>query len=181
MNKNCFIGLGIIVGVILFFAFAFNGVNNSAITHEEQVAESKSAIELQEKRRVDLVYNLVDCVEQYANYENNTLKEISELRASATKVDSSQLTTVLNSVTESYPELKANDNYKNLMLELETTENLIVQYRENYNKQVRSYNSFVRKFPNKQVLSIMGYEVIDYSYLEYNAPETAPQRLFDRK
>lgn len=74
----------------------------------------------------------------------------------------------ITAVAEAYPELKSNENYKELMNELSITENLIAQYRTSYNSQVRCYNKFVRKFPNKQFLAIMGYEAIEYKYLEYS-------------
>ena len=67
---------------------------------------------------------------------------------------------------------------KQLMTELSMTENLIAEYRSNYNKQIKEYNRYVRQFPNRLFLSILGYEVQDYSYLDYNAPSDAPQNLF---
>ena len=67
------------------------------------------------------------------------------------------------------------------MTELSVTENMIAEYRGNYNNQVKSYNRYIKKFPNKQILSILGYEIVDLDYLDYNAPETAPQNLFEGK
>ena len=64
------------------------------------------------------------------------------------------------------------------MNELSVTENLIAQYRENYNKQIKEYNRYVRKFPTRTFLDMLGYEVQEYTYLNYEAPETAPQNLF---
>ena len=58
------------------------------------------------------------------------------------------------------------------------TENMIAEYRSNYNKQIKEYNRFVRKFPTRQFLGMLGYEVQNYRYLDYDAPETAPQDLF---
>jgi LemA protein len=83
-------------------------------------------------------------------------------------------------VAEAYPDLKANENYKELMNELSITENLIAEYRSNFNAQVRSYNRYVRKFPTRIFLDMLGYEVQDYKYLDYSAPVDAPQNLFDR-
>ena len=80
--------------------------------------------------------------------------------------------------TEAYPELKSNENYKELMNELSITENLIAEYRENYNKQIKEYNRYVRKFPTRFFLNILGYETQQYQYLDYGAPVDAPQNLF---
>ena len=85
---------------------------------------------------------------------------------------------MINAVAEAYPNLKSNENYKELMNELATTENLIANYRSNYNKWIKNYNQYVRKFPNRQILDMLGYEVMPYSYLEYNAPVDAPTNLF---
>lgn len=85
---------------------------------------------------------------------------------------------VNTAVTEAYPELKSNENYKELMNELSITENLIAEYRENYNKQIKEYNRYVRKFPTRFFLNILGYETQQYQYLDYGAPVDAPQNLF---
>ena len=159
--------------------FLVNGVQNKAINLEEQIKTASSDIEIQEKRRVDLVYNLVDTVKQYDKHEAETLKAVVEARSNSG--DISEVNTLISAVTESYPELKANENYKTLMNELSVTENLIAEYRTNYNTQIRAYNRYVRKFPNKQFLNLLGYELVDYNYLEYNAPSDAPQNLFGDK
>lgn len=64
------------------------------------------------------------------------------------------------------------------MNELSMTENIIAEYRSNYNKQVKEYNRYVRKFPTRRFLDILGYEVLSFNYLDYNAPADAPQDLF---
>lgn len=182
MSKKLFgvlIGLGIFIGlVVISMAIAFT-TQNKAIGLEEQINESKSAIEIQEKRRVDLILNLVDTVKAYDKHEEGTLTKLAEARSQANKgeVENAELT--LQAVTEAYPELKSQANYKELMNELSTTENLIAQHRNNFNIQVKSYNKYVRKFPNSMLLGMMGYEKIDVKYLEYNAPSDAPQNLFD--
>lgn len=86
------------------------------------------------KRRVDLVYNLADCVKQYDKHESETLKAVVEGRGSAGDIEN--VTTAITAVAEAYPELKSNENYKTLMNELSMTENLIAEHRSNYNKQV---------------------------------------------
>ena len=67
------------------------------------------------------------------------------------------------------------------MNELSITENLIAEYRENYNKQVKAYNRYVKKFPTRIFLNMLGYEVQSYRYLDYNAPVDAPQDLFKER
>lgn len=150
---------------------------NKAFSYEEQVKSAKSDIQNQEKRRVDLVYNLADCVKQYDEHESNTLKDIVKERA--TSNDISDVTTAINVVSEAYPELKSNSNYKELMNELSITENSISEYRNNYNETVKKYNRYVRKFPTRFFLNLLGYEIQDYSYLDFDAPSDAPQNLFD--
>lgn len=176
-------GLAILSGVLctsLLFVFSIQGVKNKAISLEEQILTASSDIEVQEKRRVDLVYNLVDTVKEYDKHEAETLKDIVEARGSKGG-DISEVNTVLSAVTEAYPDLKSNENYKQLMTELTATENTMVDYRTNYNTQIKNYNRYVRKFPTSTILSMLGYEVINYTYLEYNAPSTAPQNLFGDK
>lgn len=166
-----------VISIILFSMFALNGVQNKAIGLEEQIKTASSDIKVQEKRRVDLVYNLVDCVKQYDKHEYNTLKDIVDARSTGGG-DISNVTTMINAAAEAYPQLKSDSNYKQLMNELSITENMIAQHRSNYNKQVKEYNRYVRKFPNKQFLGLLGYEVVDLTYLDYNAPVDAPQNLF---
>lgn len=177
--KNVKLGLIISVGAILLIILCIFGVQssqNKAFMLEEQVNIAQSDIKVQEKRRVDLVYNLVDCVKQYDKHEAETLKSIVDGRGSTGNIEN--VTTAITAVSEAYPELKSNENYKQLMTELSMTENLIAEYRSNYNKQIKEYNRYVRQFPNRLFLSILGYEVQDYSYLDYDAPSDAPQNLF---
>ena len=177
--KNVKLGLIISVGAILLIILCIFGVQssqNKAFMLEEQVNTAQSDIKVQEKRRVDLVYNLVDCVKQYDKHEADTLTAIVDGRGSTG--DIANVTTAITAVSEAYPELKSNENYKQLMNELSVTENLIAQYRENYNKQIKEYNRYVRKFPTRMFLGWLGYEVQEYTYLDYNAPSDAPQDLF---
>lgn len=167
-----------VFAVILLGVFSIQGVQNKAIVLEEQINTADSDIKVQEKRRVDLIYNLVDCVKEYDKHEYNTLKDVVDARNSSDS-DIQEVTTMLVATAEAYPDLKSNDNYKQLMNELSMTENLIAEYRSNYNKQIKEYNRYVRKFPNRQFLSLLGYEVGDFTYLDYNAPVDAPQNLFD--
>lgn len=169
------IGVGI-VAVVLMIVFGIQSSQNKAIALEEQVNTASSDIKVQEKRRVDLVYNLADCVKQYDKHESETLMAVAEGRGTAGDIEN--VTTALTAVAEAYPELKSNENYKTLMNELSMTENMIAEYRSNYNKQVKEYKRYVRKFPSRLFLGMLGYEVQEYEYLNYNAPVDAPQDLF---
>ena len=178
-NNNWKLALIVVAGIIsiiVMCVFWVQGAQNAAFTLEEQVNTAESDIKVQEKRRVDLVHNLADCVMQYDKHEAETLKSIVDGRGSTGDIEN--VTTAIAAVTEAYPELKSNENYKELMNELSITENLIAEYRSNYNKQIKEYNRHVRKFPTRIFLDILGYEVMDYAYLDYNAPVDAPQNLF---
>lgn len=177
--KNWKLALIVLAGVISLGVLGIFGVQssqNKAFTLEEQVSVAESDIKVQEKRRVDLVYNLADCVKQYDKHEAETLKAIVDGRGSAGNIEN--VTTAITAVSEAYPELKSDANYKELMNELAITENLIAEFRSNYNKQIKEYNRYVRKFPTRVFLNILGYEKREYKYLDYNAPEDAPQDLF---
>lgn len=165
-----------VLAVILMVVFGIQSSQNKAIALEEQVNTAQSDIKVQEKRRVDLVYNLADCVKQYDKHESETLKAIVDGRGSTCDIEN--VATAITAVAEAYPELKSNENYKTLMNELSMTENLIAEYRSNYNKQIKEYKRYVRKFPTRMFLNILGYEVQEYLYLDYNAPVDAPQHLF---
>ena len=166
-----------VVAVILLGIFGIQGAQNQAFVLEESVNTASSDIKVQEKRRVDLVYNLADCVKQYDKHEAETLSAIVEGRGSAGDIEN--VTTAIAAVAEAYPELKSNENYKELMNELSITENLIAEYRSNYNKEIKEYNRYIRKFPTRIFLSWLGYESQNYTYLDYNAPADAPQKLFE--
>lgn len=168
----------IIVAVVLMSVFAIQGVQNKAISYEEQISTAQSDIDVQEKRRADLIPNLVDCVKAYDEHEYKTLMDVVESRGTSSDASVNEIQTMISAVAESYPELKSSENYRELMNELAATENLIANYRSNYNSFVKKYNQYVRKFPNKQILSMLGYEQIEYSYLTYNASENAPSGLF---
>ena len=163
---------------LIICVFGVQSSQNKAIALEEQVNTATSDINVQEKRRVDLVYNLADAVMQYDEHEAETLKAIAEGRGSTGSIEN--VTTAITAVAEAYPELKSNENYKTLMNELSMTENLIAEYRSNYNKAIKEYNRYVRKFPTRIFLNMLGYEVMEYEYLNYNVSSDAPQNLFDR-
>lgn len=174
--KVVLIVLAGIISISLLCVFWVQGAQNKAFSLEEQVNVADSDIKVQEKRRVDLIYNLADCVMQYDKHEAETLTAIAEGRGSTGDIENA--TTAIAAVSEAYPELKSNANYKELMNELSVTENLIAEYRSNYNKQVKEYNRYVRQFPTRMFLDMLGYESQEYTYLNYDAPVDAPTNLF---
>ena len=177
-NKATWIVVGIVFAIILLIGGLFISSNNKAIFLEEQINAAQADINVAEKRRYDLVFHLVVAVQSYQDYEGETMESIVSARNSMEHGDVEGAQMEITAVAEAYPELKANENYKQLMNELALTENQIAQYRYNYNEQVRSYNKMVRSFPNNIILNILGYEAIDTTYTDYDAPVDAPQDLF---
>ena len=182
MNKTNW-KLWIIIGVgaialFLLCVFGTQSYQNKAYRLEEKVLAAQADITVQEKRRAELIPNLVDCVKQYDKHEYETLMAVIEARGTNDET-AEQIQTMINAVAEAYPELKSNDNYKQLMDELSITENLIANYRENYNKQVESYRRYVRQFPARFFLNMLGYEKQDYQQLNYGDKYSdAPTNLF---
>ena len=182
MKKNIKLTLiivGIVFAITLFIVFLLNNVPNKVISYEEQITTAQSEIKIQEKRRVDLIPNLVDCVKEYDKHEYETLMAVVEARGANSDSSVQEIQTMINAVAEQYPDLKSDKNYKELMNELSTTENKIAQVRSNYNEGVTRYNSYTRKFPNRQILSFLGYEVTEYQKLEFDVTSDAPTNLFD--
>lgn len=177
--KLCLIIIAVLAAIALLCVFAFQGVQNKAIGLEEQITTAQSEIKIQEKRRADLIPNLVDCVKAYDEHEYNTLMAVIEARGSGSDEVAAEVMTSVNVVAEQYPELKSNENYKQLMTELATTENLIANTRTNYNTWVSKYNSYVKKFPNRGILGMLGYEVQTFEKLTYDVSSDAPTNLFD--
>ena len=149
---------------ILGMTFMVQGPKNTAISYEEQI---------QEKRRADLIPNLVETVKAYDQHEYQTLMDVVNARGASGQT-AQEITTQIAAIAEAYPELKSSDNYKELMNELSVTENLIANYRGDYNRVVKEYKQSVRKFPNSFLLGLTGYEVQNYEYLSYEGNEAAP-------
>ena len=147
----------------------FGGTGKHSTVGYQSLGETKSRFSVQPCIHLD-------CVKQYDKHESETLTAIAEGRGSAGDIEN--VTTAITAVSEAYPELKSNENYKQLMNELAMTENLIAEYRSNYNKQVKEYNRYVKAFPTRVFLNILGYEKQNYTYLDYDAPSDAPQNLF---
>lgn len=177
--KLFLIVMAIVISLALMLVFAFQGVQNKAISFEEQIGTAQSDIKVQEKRRADLIPNLVDCVKAYDEHEYKTLMDVIAARGTSSDESVTEIQTMISAVAEAYPELKSSENYRELMNELSTTENLIANYRSNFNTWVKKYNQYVRKFPNRQILSALGYETVEYTYLTYDVSEDAPTNLFE--
>lgn len=182
MNKNngWKVGLivaGIVIAVVLCSVVWVQSAQNRAIGLEESVYTAESDIKVQEKARVDKVYNLADCVKQYDKHESNTLTQLADKMSKGNQIE--DVNTALAAVTYAYPELKSNENYKQLMQELTVIENQLSQYRENYNNGIKKYNSYVKRFPTRIFLSWAGYEVQNFERLDYQAPVSAPTNLFE--
>lgn len=183
MNKEkifYYIGIPIIVivaivGIVLTMSFS---IGNNAIDRDESIQSAKAGISKEEQRRVDLFKNLVDAVQSYNKHESETLKNVTDARTKATSGDVSGAKAALNVVVEAYPEIKSQSNYAQSMREFSITENRLAEYRDNYNKSVKDYKRYVRKFPNNILLDQRGYEVIDYKYLDYKVDNSKASNLF---
>lgn len=178
--KTILIIVAIVLAQVLLATGIVFSINNRAISLEEQISVSRASINVQEKRRVDLIFNLIDTVQSYQEYEGQFIESFAKARDIQPEYADGAMAMV-NAVAESYPELKADAHYQQLMTELALTENTIAQYRNYYNDQIKDYNKFVRSFPNSTVLEWLRYSIIDISYTEFNSPVDAPQDLFGDK
>ena len=167
--------VGLIVLCILLFLgiLAFIGVYNSFITLKNRIENAWAQIDVQMKKRYDLVPNLVETVKGYAKHEKETLTEITKARAATAnaktvgeKAQASNMLTgalkTLFAVSESYPELKANKNFLMLQEELSVIENTIAYSRQFYNDTVMEYNMKRQKIPYNIVASIFGFKEKEY-------------------
>lgn len=177
--KSILIAIIVSISVLVFGMFSIQNVQNKAISLEEQINTAQSEIKVQEKRRADLIPNLVDCVKAYDEHEYQTLLDVVNARGSSSDESVQEIQTMIQAIAEAYPDLKSSENYKELMNELAITENLIANYRSNFNTWIKNYNQYVRKFPNKQILNMLGYQFVNYTYLDYNVSSDAPTNLFD--
>lgn len=163
--------------LIIFFSIAVS-ISNGQIKRQQEVQTAKANISKEEERRVDLFKNMVDAVQSYNKYESSTQEKITDARSKANQGKINQASQSLNAVVERYPQLKSQSNYKQAMLEFSITENRLANYRENYNDEVQSYNIYVRRFPNHQILNIMGNRTKIYKPLHYDIDNTKATNLF---
>ena len=179
MKKTLLI-IGSIVAIILLCIIVTKGVENRAISYEEYIENTAGDIRVEEKRRFDLIPNLVECVKAYDKHEYETLVELVKGRSGNNdSKTAAEIRTAINVVAEAYPDLKSQKNYQELMNELAITENKIAEMRKFYNQEVTEYKRYCRKFPSKQILGLSGYETKDYERLEFeNTSVDAPKVQF---
>ena len=196
MKKGLLITILVLVaigGLVLWCMGAYNGM----VTAEEQVDAQWSNVENQYQRRADLIPNLVNTVKGYASHESTTLENVIAARARATSTtinvndldeatlrkyqaaqgELSQALGRLLAVTESYPDLKANQNFLELQAQLEGTENRITVARDRYNDIARQFNVTIRRFPAVLMAGIAGFDKKPYFQAEAGA-SSAPKVEF---
>lgn len=178
--KTLIISIAAIAAVVLMIIFAVQGAGNKAITYEESVQTAKADVDTQLQRRYNVLTELAECVKQYDSHEYETLTAVIEARGSnISESEAEEVVAQINAVAEAYPELKSQANYKQFMTEIATTENLIANYKQAYNMSIKSYNRYVRKFPSRQFLSLIGYEVQQYEYYSTDKTDSEPLELFN--
>ena len=159
----------IIVALVVLLVLIFIGINNSMIGARNSVDEAWSGIDVQLKRRHDLVPNLVETVKGYATHERETFQKVTEARAEAMKAQGpaqagaaegrlSAMLGDLRAISENYPELRATENFQQLSRELTELEDEIQAARRIYNSNVQSYNTKIQVFPNSIVASTRNFE-----------------------
>ena len=190
MKKSTIVILVVIAIVAVWAVTGYNGL----VKADEAVSTAWSNVENQYQRRADLIPNLVNTVKGYAAHEQETLTQVIEARSKATSIniDAENLTPEtlkayqkaqgeigsalgrLIALGEAYPDLKANENFKELQAQLEGTENRIAVERRNFNDATRSYNTYLRKFPRNILSNIYGFDTKPYFEAEegtHNAPK----------
>lgn len=178
MKKGLLITLGIILLIVVYSGCKIKNTQNELVTLDENVKAQWGEVENQYQRRSDLVPNLVATVKGAADFEKTTLTQVIEARAKATsmKIDPSNLSPEkiqqfqaaqgqlsqalgrLMVVSERYPELKANQNFLDLQVSLEGTENRITVARKRFNESVQGYNTYMRKFPTSLIAGMLSFE-----------------------
>ena len=170
---------------------------NRMVSAQEAVTTEWSNVESQYQRRADLIPNLVATVKGYATHESETLENVVNARAKATQttvdIDNfsreefekyqeaqGELNSALGRlmmITENYPDLKANQNFRDLQEQLEGTENRIQVARQSYNNTARAYNTLIRRFPNNIFSGMVGFDIVTYFKADVEAVK-APQVNF---
>jgi len=170
----------IIIGVIIILAIAVIGMYNALIKLKNRVDEAWSDIDVQLKRRYDLIPNLVETVKGYAAHEKETLEKVVQARNQAMAAQfggdakkqveaENALSSTLKSIfalSENYPDLKANTNFIELQRELSDTENKIQQARRFYNGNVRDFNTKLEVFPTNIMAGMLGFKSREYFEIE---------------
>jgi len=191
----------IIIAVLAIGIYAWvKGINNTAVTLNENIKESWGNVETAYERRNSLIGNLVNTVKGAADFEKSTLEAVISARSKATQttIDPSNITpeqlaafsqaqSGVNSAlsrllvtVEKYPDLKANQNFIKLQDELVSTENQILTARTRFNETVKPYNNHIKVFPNSLLAGILGFTEKGYFKASEGA-EKAPEVNFDFK
>jgi LemA protein len=179
--------LWIIAGIILVVAVALIAIFNGLVRAKNRVDEAWSDIDVQLKRRYDLIPNLVEAVKGYAKHEKDVFEQVTAARTAAINAGSpaeankaeNMLTGALKSVfavAENYPELKASQNFLALQEELSDTENKIQAARRFYNGNVRDFNTKLQTFPTNTIGSMLGFKPRDFFGTE-TAAEREPVKV----
>lgn len=188
-----------VILIIVLAVIAMWGISqyNGLVTGQESVNTAWSNVENQYQRRADLIPNLVNTVKGYAEHEKGTFEAVVETRSKATsiKIDANNLTeeklkefqaaqgdvtnalSRLIAISENYPELKANENFKELQAQLEGTENRIAVERRNFNEAARTYNTTIRQFSRNIIAGIGGFNARPY-FEAAEGSEKAPEVKF---
>ena len=196
MNRTKLMLIIVIAVVAIAVLWVVNSYNRM-VTAEEAVTTEWANVESQYQRRADLIPNLVSTVKGYAAHESETLEAVVNARAKATQTTldinnfsreefekyqaaQGELNSALGRlmmITENYPDLKANQNFRDLQEQLEGTENRIQVTRQAYNNKARAYNTMIRRFPNNILSGMFGFDVVTYFHADVDAAK-APQVNF---
>jgi len=176
-----YIVLAVVVAFVLFLIAKYNGF----VTLKTRTQEAWADIDVQLKRRYDLIPNLVNTVKGYAAHEAGTFEKVTEARSKAMQAGTiaekgeaeNQLSSTLKSlfaISEAYPELKANTNFLELQRELSDTENKIMASRRFYNGNVRDFNTGVQMFPGNIIAGMFKFTALEFFELEADSAEKNP-------
>jgi LemA protein len=182
-------GLLVILGIVFLAFVSFIGIYNGLVRLRNEVKNAWSQIDVQLKRRHDLIPNLVETVKGYAGHERGTLESVVQARTRAVSAQGfenqvraegelSQALGRLMMLTESYPDLKANQNFLGLQEELASTENRIGFARQFYNDTVMNYNTRIQTFPRNVVAGMFSFRESPFFEVEDAAQREVPQVKF---
>ncbi len=183
------IALWIVLGILAILIFWIVGMYNALVRFRNQVKNAWAQIDVQLKRRHDLIPNLIETVKGYMTHERETLTKITELRANAMSASTvgekiqaeSALASQLGKLQvaiEAYPDLKANTNFLALQEELTSTENKISFSRQNYNDQVLNYNNKLQVFPSNIIAGMFGFKEGEFFEITDEAEKAVPSVKF---
>lgn len=173
--KTIIITVVSVIAVLLLGVFIVQGPKNKAIFLEETVEQSKSDIDTQIDRKINVLTELAEVVKHYDEHEYKTIVDAIAARNNndGGDVNTKEVITEIKAVAEAYPELKSQDNYARLMDNVSECENLLSQHKKAYNSSVKKYRQYVRSFPARMFLNMTGYDVIKYDlYQTTNADNT---------